>query len=105
MFKDTPQSRSLIKYLTTPEAQSIWTKRGGALSANKNVTDYPDKISSDSAKALTAAKVFRFDGSDLMPKEMNDSFWTAILDYVKDPSKLDSILANLDTVQTRAYKK
>jgi alpha-glucoside transport system substrate-binding protein len=105
MFKETPQSRALIQYLVTPEAQSIWVKRGGALSANKKVTDYPDKISADSAKALTAAKIFRFDGSDLMPKEMNDAFWRAILDFVNDPSRVDSILSNLDSVQARAYKK
>jgi alpha-glucoside transport system substrate-binding protein len=40
-----------------------------------------------------------------MPTAMNAAFWTAILDYTKDPSKLDSILASLDKVQTDAYKK
>ena len=38
-----------------------------------------------------------------MPSAMNDAFWKAIVDYVKDPSKLDSILTNLDTVQADAY--
>src|SRR5439155_5657245 len=104
MFKDTPQARALIKYLTTPEAQDIWVKRGGALSANKQVTDYPDKISADSAKALTSAGVFRFDASDLMPEAMNQAFWKAVLDYVNDPSKLDSILTSLDKVQADSYK-
>jgi alpha-glucoside transport system substrate-binding protein len=104
MFKDTPQSRALMKYLTTPAAQAIWVKRGGALSANKQVTDYPDKISADSAKALTSAGVFRFDASDLMPEAMNAAFWKAVLDYVNDPSKLDSLLANLDKVQADSYK-
>ncbi|TME38266.1 MAG: carbohydrate ABC transporter substrate-binding protein [Chloroflexi bacterium] len=104
MFKDTPQARALIKYLTTPQAQAIWVKRGGALSANKQVTDYPDKISADSAKALTSAGVFRFDASDLMPEAMNQAFWKAVLDYVNDPSKLDSILTSLDKVQADSYK-
>ena len=45
MFRDTPQSRALMSYLLTPEAQSIWVARGGALSVNVNVTDYPDDIS------------------------------------------------------------
>jgi alpha-glucoside transport system substrate-binding protein len=104
MFKDTPQSRALMKYLTTPAAQAIWVKRGGALSANKQVTDYPDKISADSAKALTSAQVFRFDASDLMPDAMNTAFWKAVLDYVSDPTKLDAILAALDKVQADSYK-
>lgn len=103
MFNDTPQARALMAYLVTPEAQSIWVERGGALSANTKVTAYPDDISKRSAQILADAGVFRFDGSDLMPVAMNDAFWKAILDYVKDPSQIDAILANLDTIQTSAY--
>ena len=104
MFKDTPQARALIKYLTTPEAQAIWANRGGALSPSKKVTKYPDKIAEQSAQVLTSAKTFRFDASDLMPDAMNNAFWKGILDYVNDPSKLDSILASLDKVQADSYK-
>ncbi|MBM2811464.1 MAG: extracellular solute-binding protein family 1, partial [Chloroflexi bacterium] len=44
MFRDTPQARALMQYLVTPEAQSIWVKRGGAISPNKRISldDYPD---------------------------------------------------------------
>ena len=35
---------------------------------------------------------------------MNDAFWTAIARLTKDPSKLDTILADLDKVQTDAYR-
>lgn len=103
MFNDTPQARALMAYLVTPEAQAIWVERGGALSANSKVTTYPDEISKRSAELLASAGVFRFDGSDLMPVAMNDAFWKAILDYVNDPSQLDTILAGLDEVQTSAY--
>ena len=106
-FKDTPQARALMKYLTTAEAQSIWVKRGGALSPNKkvDVAQYPDDISRDIAKLLTGAKAARFDASDLMPDAMNKAFWKATLDYVNDPAKLDTILADLDRVQTESYKR
>ena len=103
MFNDTPQARALMAYLVTADAQKIWVERGGALSANKTVTDYPDPIAKRSAELLASAGVFRFDASDLMPTAMNDAFWKAILDYVKTPASLDSILSNLDTVQTSAY--
>jgi alpha-glucoside transport system substrate-binding protein len=103
MFHDTPAAKSLMAYLVTAPAQDIWVKIGGALSANKNATDYPDEISKRSAAILTNAKIFAFDASDLMPSAMNDAFWKGIVAYVKDPSQLDSILANLDTVQTDAY--
>jgi alpha-glucoside transport system substrate-binding protein len=104
MFHDTAEAKDLMKYLVTAEAQDIWVKIGGALSANKNATSYPDDIAKRSAELLTNAKVFAFDASDLMPTAMNQAFWTAILDYTKDPGKLDTILTDLDKVQTDAYK-
>jgi alpha-glucoside transport system substrate-binding protein len=103
MFHDTAEAKSLVKYLVTAKAQDIWVKIGGALSANKNATSYPDDIAKASAALLSNAKIFAFDASDLMPTAMNAAFWTAILDYTKDPSKLDSILQTLDKVQTDAY--
>jgi alpha-glucoside transport system substrate-binding protein len=99
MFHDTDAAKSLMKYLVTADAQDIWVKAGGALSANKNAKDYADDISKRSADLLANAKSFVFDASDLMPKAMNDAFWTAMLTVTKDPSKLDSVLANLDKVQ------
>ncbi|HEX9045157.1 MAG TPA: extracellular solute-binding protein [Candidatus Limnocylindrales bacterium] len=105
MFNATPQAKALIQWLLTPDAQAIWVKRGGALSGNKDVpvSDYPDAASQKAAQMLRDAKVFRFDGSDQMPNAMNDAFFKATLDFVKDQSKLDSILSNLDSVQSSAY--
>ena len=105
MTKSTPQSRELIKYLTTAEAQSIWVKRGGKISPNKNVpiSDYPDDISKGVATALAAAKIADFDAGDLMPADMRNAWWGHVLDFVKDQSKLDSILADLDKTQATAY--
>jgi alpha-glucoside transport system substrate-binding protein len=103
MFHDTPAAKSLMAYLVTAPAQDIWVKIGGALSANKNAADYPDDISKRSAAILTNAKIFAFDASDLMPTAMNDAFWKGIVAYIKDPSQLDTILANLDKTQTDAY--
>ena len=106
MFKDTPQARALIQYLTTPEAQAIWVRRGGAISPNQQVPldAYPDPVARDAAETLTNASIVRFDASDLMPEEMNAAFWRATLDYVNNPANLDSILANLDQVQAAAYR-
>ncbi len=102
MFHDTPAAKSLMKYLVTADAQSIWVGIGGALSANKNVTDYPDDIAKRSAELLTKAKIFVFDASDLMPTSVNNEFWSSILKYTQDPSQLDALLANLDQVTADA---
>jgi alpha-glucoside transport system substrate-binding protein len=103
MFHDTAEAKSLMKYLVTAPAQDIWVKLGGALSANKKATSYPDDIAKRSADLLANAKIFAFDASNLMPPAMEAAFQTAILNTTKDPSKLDSELQALDKVQTAAY--
>ena len=105
MFRNTPQSKALLNYLLTADAQAIWVKRGGKISPNKDVplSDYPDQLSKDTAQALVKTKIAKYDAGDLMPSDMKNAYWSAILDFIKDQSKLDSILANLDKVQSTAY--
>jgi alpha-glucoside transport system substrate-binding protein len=105
VFKDTPQSRALIQYLATAEAQAIWVKRGGKLSANKqlSISNYPDDISKSLADALVKTKTAKFDAGDLMPSDMGTNFWKAALAFVSNQGNLDSILANLDKIQQTAY--
>jgi alpha-glucoside transport system substrate-binding protein len=107
MFKDTPQARALIQYLTTPEAQEIWVKRGGAISPNQKVSpsSYPDPVSQQLAQTLLNAKSPQFDASDLMPEAMNAAFWKGVLDFVQNPNNLDRILSDLDRVQADAYQR
>ena len=106
MFRDTPQARELLRYLVTPEAQAVWVKIGGKLSPNKrvNLNDYPDQLSKDVAQVLVNTKIFKYDAGDLMPTDMKNAYWSAILQFIQDQSKLDSILANLDKVQSTAYQ-
>jgi alpha-glucoside transport system substrate-binding protein len=103
MFHDTPAAKSLMKYLVTAEAQDIWVKAGGALSANKNAKSYPDDISKRSADILANAKTFAFDASDLMPKAMNDAFWKAMVALTGGSKSVDQVLADLDKEQKDAY--
>ena len=105
MFNDTPEARQLMDYLTTAEAQQIWVERGGALSPNKNVDldAYPDDISRKSAEALVSSDTVVFDGSDNMPAEMVEGFYTAILDYIRNPDSLDAVLEEADSVRESAY--
>jgi alpha-glucoside transport system substrate-binding protein len=103
MFNDTPQARALMRYLVTPEAQSIWVQRGGALSVNLQVSSYPDAVSRRAADVLRSAERFRFDASDLMPEQMNEAFLQAVLDFTRSPTELDFILNGLETVRLQAY--
>lgn len=105
MFKDTPQARKLIQYLTTAQAQDIWVKRGGKLAVNKDValTDYPDVLSKESAQIIVNTQIAKYDATDNMPADMRTAAWKGLLDFIGDQNKLDSILANLDKVQATAY--
>jgi ABC-type glycerol-3-phosphate transport system substrate-binding protein len=105
MFNDTPQAASLMRYLVTAEAQGIWPSLGGAVSGNSAVPldTYPDETAKRLAQALTGADIVRYDASDKMPAEMEAAFRAGILNYVQNPSNLDSILSDLDTTQESAY--
>jgi alpha-glucoside transport system substrate-binding protein len=106
MTKDTPQARALLKYLATAKAQDIWVKRGGGkIAINKQVStsDYPDAISKSLAEVVQNTKIARYDAGDLMPSDMRNAYWSAVLKFVQDQSKLNTILADLDKVQATAY--
>jgi alpha-glucoside transport system substrate-binding protein len=103
MFHDTAAAKSLMKYLVSAPAQDIWVKIGGALSANKNATSYPDEISKRSAQILADAKSFVFDASDLMPTAMNDAFWKAMVALTNGSKTVDQVLSDLDAAQKDAY--
>jgi alpha-glucoside transport system substrate-binding protein len=103
MFHDTPAAKSLMKYLVTAPAQDIWIKAGGALSANKNATDYPDDISKRSADLLAKATSFVFDASDNMPTSMNAAFWSHMVSLTGGKETVDQALAALQKVADDAY--
>jgi alpha-glucoside transport system substrate-binding protein len=103
MYNDTPQARALLSYLATADAQTIFVKAGGTLAANTKVTDFPDPVFKHASEVVSGATKLLVDGSDNMPAEMRTAFYKGILDFVKDQSKLDSILGNLDQVQAGAY--
>ena len=52
---------------------------------------------------MVDTKIARYDAGDLMPSDMQAAYWAAVLKFVTDQSKLDSILADLDKTQATAY--
>jgi len=89
------------------EASAIWAKipGSGKISPNKKVTPdiYPDPISKSIAQATLDTKVAKYDAGDLMPSDMKTAYWSAVIAFIQDQSKLDSILAGLDKVRSTAY--
>jgi alpha-glucoside transport system substrate-binding protein len=103
MYNDTPQARALMQYMVTDEAQQIWVDEGGTLAASKNITEYPDVLGQNAAEILQGADNILLTAGDYMPADMQRAFWKSLLDYTNDPSQLDSILTNLDSVQAASY--
>ncbi|MEE9285475.1 MAG: ABC transporter substrate-binding protein [Dehalococcoidia bacterium] len=100
MFNDDPSSRSLMQYFAASASQQIWVGRGGFTSTNSRVSldNYPNPLARKVAEQLTTANIFRFDADDIWGGELQAAFWKGILDYLADPSKLDSILADIEKV-------
>ena len=105
MFHDTPAAKSLMRYLVTAEAQDIWVAIGGALSANKNATSYPDDISATMGGMITSAEQFVFDASDQMPTAMNAAFWQHMVSLTAGSETIEEALAALQTVADDAYSQ
>jgi alpha-glucoside transport system substrate-binding protein len=107
MFKDNPATEALVKYLATPEAASLWAKRGGFSSPNKNVDPsvYPDAITRTTATALAKATTFRFDMSDLAPAKFGgDAEFTDLQNFLKNPSDVNGAATKLEKDAAAAYK-
>jgi alpha-glucoside transport system substrate-binding protein len=111
MLKDTPATRALIQYLATPQAATIWAKRGGFSSPNKDVkpSAYTDPLQRTTAVALAKASVFRFDMSDLQPAAFGATAgqgeWKLFQDFVSKPSDANGIAKKLESSAAAAYKK
>jgi alpha-glucoside transport system substrate-binding protein len=101
-FADRPEVREVIRFFLGPEYGAELATHHGWISANRrfdpeNYTPFGRRLSGLAWHALETDS-FRFDASDLMPREVGqDAFWKAMLTFLKEgPDSLDRILAELD---------
>ncbi|MGE5553734.1 MAG: ABC transporter substrate-binding protein [Betaproteobacteria bacterium] len=106
VFRATPEAKAFIRYLASAKAQELWVTSLGKVSANKQVplSAYKDPLTRNAAQILVSARVFRFDGSDMMPAAVGaGAFWKGILDYVGGED-LDSVLKSIEAAADQAYR-
>ncbi len=98
-FKDSPEIRQFLKYISTPAAGAIWVSTGAIISPNKGVpgSAYPNLLVRGEAAQVKSAKVFRFDGSDQMPGAFGDTWGFALQDVIQHPSNVKKILAGFQS--------
>ncbi len=97
-FTDSPEVHSFMKYMSTKEAGEPWQRVGGSLFAYKdqNLDLYPTETERKQAELAATAKVFRFDGSDMMPSEVGaGSFWKEVTNIVTGKD-IDRALADIE---------
>jgi alpha-glucoside transport system substrate-binding protein len=95
-FKDSPDVRSFLKYISSAAAGTIWVSTGAIISPNKQVKAkaYPNVLVRKEAAQVAGAKVFRFDGSDLLPGSLADEWGAALQNVMQKPGNVNSILSD-----------
>jgi len=99
-FKDSPDIRNFLKYISSPAAGTIWVSTGAIVSPNKRVPAkaYPNLLVRKEAHQVATAKVFRFDGSDQLPGAFGDTWGAALQNVIQKPST-SSVKKILSTFQ------
>jgi alpha-glucoside transport system substrate-binding protein len=95
-FKDSPQVRTFLKYISSAEAGRIWVSTGAIISPNKQGkgSAYPNLLVRAEAKQVAAAKVIRFDGSDLLPGTLADDWGALLQNAMQKPGSINSLLSD-----------
>ena len=114
MFRETPQSRQLLAYLASAEAQAAWarntpTGRTRPFFANGEVplgVQPEDGVAPRIARALRDPGSLCLDASDAMPTRMRLAFQRAALAYLSDIGKgPDALLSSLEKVRADLHGK
>ncbi|MEV6672544.1 ABC transporter substrate-binding protein [Streptomyces sp. NPDC051162] len=114
LFHDSPEARELLRFLTTEEAQRVWSEpdkdRPGnpfrpffPFSKNRPSPPVPpdEPLNAHIDRELRSAGALCLDASDSMPPRMRFAFQHGVLDYLSAPapSKLGQVLRDLETVR------
>lgn len=104
--KNKADARAFLAFTETPAIGAQLAKGLGSLSANSKSPEPEDPISKIGFQILSNTKggIAQFYDRD-MTKEMADEGMKGMQQFVSDPTKLDSILAQLEQTRQRIYKK
>jgi alpha-glucoside transport system substrate-binding protein len=107
LLRSTPASRSLVSFLATARAASVWVKRGAFTSPNRRVSPklYEDAIRRRIATAVARAQTFRWDLSELQPTSFGPVESKIFQDFLRNPGNVNVTAAALERAAAQAYKK
>lgn len=106
-FVDNAEVRKLLRYLSSAAAGKIWVSTGAIVSPNKLVPPnaYPNVLVRAEAKQVAGAKVFRFDGSDLLPGALGEEWGTLLQKVIQKPGDIGTLLSAFQKEAAREFKK
>jgi ABC-type glycerol-3-phosphate transport system substrate-binding protein len=108
-FKQSEAATAFLRYLTTRDAAEIMVSKGGFTSPNKNVDPevYSDELTRTNATALSEAKEFRFDMSDLQPSAFGGTpgagLFKGFTDFVQNPNDIDGLTQQMESQASKAF--
>ncbi|CAG4919795.1 hypothetical protein R69919_04751 [Paraburkholderia gardini] len=104
--KNKVDARRLLAFMETPQINADLARGWGQLPSNSKAEEPDDPISKVGFQTLasTTGGIAQFYDRD-MTKEMADEGMKAMQQFYSDPSQLDSLLARLEAIRKRIYKK
>lgn len=112
LFHDSPAARQLLRFLTTPEAQRVWSEPDKDRPGNPFRPFFPfaerpvpvpadEPLNAHIDRELRGAGALCLDASDSMPPRMRFAFQHGVLDYLSapGPAKLGEVLRDLEKVR------
>jgi ABC-type glycerol-3-phosphate transport system substrate-binding protein len=106
VFVDDAQVQELLRYLTSPAAARIWVSTGETISTNKRVplSAYPNHLARAEAKQVAGAKAFRYDGSDLLPGSLAESWGSTLQKVIQNPEDIPNLMKDFQRKAAREFK-
>ncbi|TDN63784.1 carbohydrate ABC transporter substrate-binding protein (CUT1 family) [Paraburkholderia sp. BL10I2N1] len=104
--KNKADAHTFLAFMETPEISAKLAQGLGSLPANSKSPEPDDPISKIGFQILSNTKggIAQFYDRD-MTKEMADEGMKGMQQFMSDPTKIDEILAQLETTRKRIYKK
>ncbi|MGW7261064.1 ABC transporter substrate-binding protein [Streptomyces sp. NPDC054834] len=106
LLHETPQTRELIRYLASADAQKAWSgvETGFSVNTKVDVNKYKGAQRRSLATTLLDPQaVHCFDASDAMPPSVRDAFAQATIDFLARPDRLNSLLRDLEALRKKKH--
>jgi alpha-glucoside transport system substrate-binding protein len=106
-FADGDAVKQFLLYLTSPGAGRIWVSTGTAVSPNRRIplSAYPNELVRTTARQVSAAKVVRFDGSDLVPGSLDRELGLTLQQVLRRPAEMGALMREFQRRSARAFNR